>query len=69
MGPGEIAWDLDRHNPPSGEELTALLIYVPGEEQPIDAGTQCGAIGRRRPHGQRADRSHRPRAIGAVARS
>jgi hypothetical protein len=39
MGPGEVAWDVDRFNLPSGEELVAVLIYVPGEEQPIDAGT------------------------------
>jgi hypothetical protein len=39
MGPGEVAWDVDRYNLPSGEELVAVLIYVPGEERPIDAGT------------------------------
>jgi hypothetical protein len=38
MGPGEVAWDVDRYNLASGEELAAVLIYVPGEEQPIDAG-------------------------------
>jgi hypothetical protein len=39
MGPGEVAWDVDRYNLPSGEEVAAVLIYVPGEEQAIDAGT------------------------------
>jgi hypothetical protein len=39
MGPGEVAWDVDRYNLPHGEEVAAVLIYVPGEEQPIDAGT------------------------------
>ena len=46
MGPGEVAWDVDRYNLPHGEELAAALIYVLGEEQPIDAGTPCaGASG------------------------
>jgi hypothetical protein len=39
MGPGEVAWDVGRYNWPHGEELGAVLIYVPGEERPIDAGT------------------------------
>ena len=39
MGPGEVAWDVDRYNLPDGEELAAVLIYVPGEERPNDAGT------------------------------
>jgi hypothetical protein len=39
MGPGEVAWDVDRYNLPHGEEVAAVLIYVAGEEQPIDAGT------------------------------
>jgi hypothetical protein len=39
MGPGEVAWDVDRYNLPDGEEVAAVLIYVPGEESPIDAGT------------------------------
>jgi hypothetical protein len=39
MGPGEVAWDVDRNNLPHGEEMAAVLIYVPGEERPIDAGT------------------------------
>jgi hypothetical protein len=29
----------DRYNLPHGEEVALVLIYVPGEEQPIDAGT------------------------------
>jgi hypothetical protein len=40
MGPGEVAWDVDRYNLPSGEELAGVLIYVAREEQPIDAGTR-----------------------------
>jgi hypothetical protein len=39
MGPGEVAWDVDRYNLPHGEEVAAGLIYVPGEERPLDAGT------------------------------
>jgi hypothetical protein len=39
MGPGEVAWEVDRYNLPSGEEVAAVLVYVPGEEEPIDAGT------------------------------
>jgi hypothetical protein len=39
MGPGEVARDVDRYNLPSGEELAAVLIYVPGEERAIDGGT------------------------------
>jgi hypothetical protein len=39
MGPGEVAWDVDRYNLPHGEGVVAVLIYVPGEEQSIDAGT------------------------------
>ena len=39
MGPGEVAWDVDRYNLPDGEEQAAVLIYVPGEEEAIDAGT------------------------------
>jgi hypothetical protein len=39
MGPGEVACDVDRYNLPHDEELAAVLIYVPGEERPIDAGT------------------------------
>jgi hypothetical protein len=39
MGPGEVAWDVDRYNLPHGEEVAAVLIYVPGEEMPIGAGT------------------------------
>jgi hypothetical protein len=38
MGPGEAAWDVDRYNLPHGEEVAAVLIDVPGEERPIDAG-------------------------------
>jgi hypothetical protein len=30
---------VDRYNRPHGEELAAVLIYAPGEERPIDAGT------------------------------
>jgi hypothetical protein len=30
MGPGEVAWDVDRYNLPHGEEVAAVLIYVPG---------------------------------------
>ena len=30
---------MDRYNLPHGEEVAAVLIYVPGEEQAIDAGT------------------------------
>jgi hypothetical protein len=30
---------VDRYNLPHGEEPAAVLIYVPGEEMPIDAGT------------------------------
>jgi hypothetical protein len=29
---------VDRYNLPHGEELAAVLIYVPGEEQDVDAG-------------------------------
>jgi hypothetical protein len=36
MGPGEVAWDVDRYNWPHGEEMAAVLIYVPGEEEAID---------------------------------
>jgi hypothetical protein len=39
LGPGEVAWDVDRHNLPHGEEVAAVLIYGPGEERSIDAGT------------------------------
>jgi hypothetical protein len=39
MGPGEVAWDVDSYNLPDGEEVAAVLIYVAGEEAPIDAGT------------------------------
>jgi hypothetical protein len=39
MGPGEVAWDVDRYNLPHGEEVAAVLIYVAREERPIDAGT------------------------------
>jgi hypothetical protein len=38
MEPGEVAWEVDRYNLQSGEELAAVLIYVPGEEEAIDAG-------------------------------
>jgi hypothetical protein len=38
MRAGEVAWDVDRYNLPQGEELAAVLIYVPGEEQASDAG-------------------------------
>jgi hypothetical protein len=31
---------VDRYNLPLGEELAAVLIYVPGEEQVSDAGTR-----------------------------
>jgi len=42
MGPGEVAWDVDRYNLPHGEEVGAVLILVlVGEQQPIDAGTPC----------------------------
>jgi hypothetical protein len=37
MGPGEVAWDVDRYNLPSGEEVAAVPMYGLGEEQPIDA--------------------------------
>ena len=36
----QLAWDVDRYNLPHGEERAAVLIYVPGEELPIDAGTE-----------------------------
>jgi hypothetical protein len=39
MGPGEVAWDVDRYNLPHGEVLAAILLYVRGEELPIEAGT------------------------------
>jgi hypothetical protein len=39
MGPREVAWDVDRYNLPHREEVAGVLIYVPGEEPPIDAGT------------------------------
>ena len=39
LGPGEVAWDVDRYNLAHGEELAAVLIDVAGEEQPIHAGT------------------------------
>jgi hypothetical protein len=39
MGPGEVAWDVDRYNLPHGEELVAARIDIPGEERSIDAGT------------------------------
>jgi hypothetical protein len=39
MGPGEVAWDVDRYNLPHGEDLATILIYVPAEERSIDAGT------------------------------
>ena len=39
MGLGEVAWDVDRYNLQHGAELAAVLIYLPGEERPIDAGT------------------------------
>jgi hypothetical protein len=29
MGPGEVAWDVDRYNLPHGEELAAVLISWP----------------------------------------
>jgi hypothetical protein len=38
-GPGEVAWDVDSYDLPHGEEVAGVLIDVPGEEQPIDAGT------------------------------
>jgi hypothetical protein len=39
MDPGEVAWDVDRYNLPHGEDLAAVVISVPGQEQPIDDGT------------------------------
>jgi hypothetical protein len=39
MGPGEVACDLGRYKLPHGEELAAVLVYVPGEERAIGAGT------------------------------
>jgi hypothetical protein len=39
LGPGEVAWDVDRCNLPHGEEVAAVLIDGPGEERPIDGGT------------------------------
>jgi hypothetical protein len=39
VAPGEVAGDVDRYSLPHGEEMAAVLIYVPGQEQPIDAGT------------------------------
>jgi hypothetical protein len=30
---------VDRYNLPHGEEVAGVLIFVPGDEQPIDAGT------------------------------
>jgi hypothetical protein len=38
MGPGEAAWDVDRYDLPPSEELAAVLIYVPGEGQPLTPG-------------------------------
>jgi hypothetical protein len=29
---------VDRYHLPHGEEVTVVLIYVPGEEEAIDAG-------------------------------
>jgi hypothetical protein len=37
-GAAEVGWDVDRYNLPHGEEVAAVLIYVQGKEQPIDAG-------------------------------
>jgi hypothetical protein len=34
MGPGEVAWDVDRYNLASGEEGAAVLIYVRGGGTP-----------------------------------
>jgi hypothetical protein len=39
MGPGAVAWDVDRYNLASGEQLAAALIYVRGGDLPIEAGT------------------------------
>jgi hypothetical protein len=33
MGPGEVAWDVDRYNLPQGEEVAAVLIYGPGGDR------------------------------------
>jgi hypothetical protein len=35
---GEVAWDVDSDDLPHGEELAAVLSYVAGQEQLIDAG-------------------------------
>jgi hypothetical protein len=52
MGPGEVAWDVDRYNLPHGAELATVLIYGPGEEQPIDAGSPRDHVAERtRPSG------------------
>jgi hypothetical protein len=40
VGSVEVAWDVDRYNQPHGEEVAAVLIYVPGEERAIDAGME-----------------------------
>jgi len=37
MGPGEVAWDVDSYNLPHGEEVAAVLIYVPGREGAVPA--------------------------------
>ena len=33
MGPGEVAWDVDRYNVPHGEEVVGVLIYRSGRPQ------------------------------------
>jgi hypothetical protein len=38
MGPGEVAWDVDRCNLPQGEELAAVLSYVPRVNSPSTRG-------------------------------
>ena len=32
MGPGEVAWDVDRYNLPHREEVAGVLIYGRGGE-------------------------------------
>jgi hypothetical protein len=61
MGPGEVAWDVDRYNLPHGEELAAALIYVTGEERPIDAGKPSTATVA--PVAEGAVPQDRPRAL------
>jgi hypothetical protein len=62
MGPGEVAWDVDRYNLPHGEEMAAVLIYVSGGET---VHRRREAVRSLSPTPRATDlRSCRPRSLG-----